>query len=139
MRIQIKIGDLKWLREWIFLILRQHPPRNMFFYRIVHNKGTDLLSTSLAWPAVAGWSKAETFSQLSSIYFAQPCSGHYLGFRLFRFHIFARKGVISAESNMQVLAPQELNQPIDHQPTCSAASAASQQLTVRSWPAKTCL
>ena len=36
-------------------------------------KRTVLLSTSLAWPAVAGCSRAETFSQLSSISFAQPC------------------------------------------------------------------
>ena len=42
-------------------------------YRVVQKKGTVLLSTSLAWPAVAGCSWAETFSQLSSISFAQPC------------------------------------------------------------------
>ena len=42
-------------------------------YRLVQKKGTVLVSTSLAWPAVAGCSRAETFSQLSSIYFAQPC------------------------------------------------------------------
>ena len=36
-------------------------------------KGTVMLSTSLAWPAVAGCSRAETFSQLSSNSFAQPC------------------------------------------------------------------
>ena len=41
-------------------------------YRLVQKKGTVLLSTSLAWPAVAGCSRAETFSQLSSISFAQP-------------------------------------------------------------------
>ena len=39
----------------------------------MQKKGTVLLSTSLAWPAVAGCSQAETFSQLSSISFAQPC------------------------------------------------------------------
>ena len=33
-----------------------------------------LLSISLAWPAVAGCSRAETFSQLSPISFAQPCT-----------------------------------------------------------------
>ena len=33
-----------------------------------------MLSTSLAWPAVAGCSRAETFSQLSSISFTQPCT-----------------------------------------------------------------
>ena len=43
-------------------------------YRVVQKKGTVLLSTSLAWPAVAGCSRAETFSQLSSISFAQPCT-----------------------------------------------------------------
>ena len=42
-------------------------------YRVVQKKGTVLLSNSLAWPAVAGCSWAETFSQLSSISFAQPC------------------------------------------------------------------
>ena len=42
-------------------------------YRLVQKKGTVLLSTSLAWPAVAGCSRAETFSQLSSFSFAQPC------------------------------------------------------------------
>ena len=42
-------------------------------YRLVQKKGTVLLSTSLAWPAVAGCSRAETLSQLSSISFAQPC------------------------------------------------------------------
>ena len=42
-------------------------------YRLVQKKGTVLLSTSLAWPAVAGCSRAEAFSQLSSISFAQPC------------------------------------------------------------------
>ena len=36
-------------------------------------KGTVLLSTSLAWPALAGCTQAETFSQLSAISFAQPC------------------------------------------------------------------
>ena len=43
-------------------------------YRVVQKKGTVLLSTSLAWPAVAGCSWAETFSQLSAISFAQPCT-----------------------------------------------------------------
>ena len=33
-----------------------------------------LLRTSLAWPAVAGYSRAETFSQLSAISFARPCT-----------------------------------------------------------------
>ena len=33
-----------------------------------------LLSNSLAWPAVAGCSRAETFSQLSSNKFAPLCS-----------------------------------------------------------------
>ena len=42
-------------------------------YRVVLKKGTVLLSTSLAWPAVAGCSQAEAVSQLSSISFAQPC------------------------------------------------------------------
>ena len=39
----------------------------------MQKNGTALLSTSLAWPAVAGCSRAETFSQLSAISFAQPC------------------------------------------------------------------
>ena len=43
-------------------------------YRVVQKKGTVLLSTSLAWLAVAGCCRAETFSQLSSISFAQPCT-----------------------------------------------------------------
>ena len=43
-------------------------------YRVVLKIGTGLLSTSLVWPAVAGCSQAETFSQLSSISFAQPCT-----------------------------------------------------------------
>ena len=43
-------------------------------YRLVQKKKTVLLSTSLAWPAVAGCSRAETFSQLSSLSFAQPCT-----------------------------------------------------------------
>ena len=42
-------------------------------YRVVQKKGTVLLSNSLAWPAVAGCSRAKTFSQLSPISFAQPC------------------------------------------------------------------
>ena len=46
---------------------------NPYLHRLVQKKGTVLLSTSLAWPAVAGCSRAETFSQLSSISFAQPC------------------------------------------------------------------
>ena len=40
-------------------------------------KGSVLLSTSLAWLAVAGCSRAETSSQLSSISFAQPCILHF--------------------------------------------------------------
>ena len=40
----------------------------------MQKKRTVLLSTSLAWPALAGCSRAETFSQLSAISFAQPCS-----------------------------------------------------------------
>ena len=42
-------------------------------YRVVQKKGTVLLSTSLAWPAVAGCNWAETFSQLDSISVTQPC------------------------------------------------------------------
>ena len=45
----------------------------LLLYRLVQKKGTVLLSTSLAWPAVGGCSRAETFSQLSSLSFAQPC------------------------------------------------------------------
>ena len=52
---------------------RERPVRTSY-YRVVQKKRTVLLSTSLAWPAVAGCSRAETFSQLSSISFAQPCS-----------------------------------------------------------------
>ena len=44
-------------------------------YRVVQKKGTVLLRTSLAWPAVVGCSWAETFSQLNSISFAQPNGG----------------------------------------------------------------
>ena len=44
-------------------------------YRVVQKKGTVLLSTSLAWPAVAGCSRAETLSQLSSNKFTPLCSG----------------------------------------------------------------
>ena len=43
-------------------------------YGLVQQKGTVLLSTSLAWPAVAGCSRAESFSQLSANSFAQPCT-----------------------------------------------------------------
>ena len=47
------------------------------FYRVVLKKGTVLLSTSLAWPAVAGCSRAETFSQLSAISLLDPVrDGH---------------------------------------------------------------
>ena len=42
-------------------------------YRVVQRKRTVLLGTSLTQPAVAGCSRAETFSQLSAISFAQPC------------------------------------------------------------------
>ena len=52
--------------------------RNIHFkdslYRLVQKKRTVLLITSLAWPAVAGCSRAETFSQLSAISFAWPCT-----------------------------------------------------------------
>ena len=50
------------------------PGRYVRMYRVVQKKGTVLPSTSLSWPAVAGCSRAETFSQLSSISFAQPCN-----------------------------------------------------------------
>ena len=43
-------------------------------YRLVQKKGTVLISTSLVWPVVAGCRWAETFSQLSSISFPQPCN-----------------------------------------------------------------
>ena len=46
--------------------------KEMYTYRLVQKKGTVLLSTSLAWPAGAGCSRAETFSQLSSIFFLNP-------------------------------------------------------------------
>ena len=46
---------------------------------LCRKKGTVLLSTSLAWPAVAGCSRAETFSQHSPISFAQPCNLQSLG------------------------------------------------------------
>ena len=48
------------------------------YYRLVPKKGTVLLSTSMTWPAVAGCSRAETFSQLSSLSFAQPCTSSVL-------------------------------------------------------------
>ena len=47
---------------------------NLLHYRLVQKKGTVLPSTCLAWPVVAGCSRAETFSPLSAISFAQPCS-----------------------------------------------------------------
>ena len=53
-------------------------------YRLVQKKDTVLLSTSLAWPAVAGCSRAETFSQLSAISFAQPCIKFHLERNLVR-------------------------------------------------------
>ena len=40
----------------------------------MQKKGTVLLSTSLAWPAVAGCSRAEAFSQLSSNKFTPLCT-----------------------------------------------------------------
>ena len=46
---------------------------SLSLYRLVQKKGTVLQSTRLAWPAVAGCSRADTFSQLSAISFAQPC------------------------------------------------------------------
>ena len=48
-------------------------------YRVVQKKGTVLLSISLAWPAVAGCSWAETFSQLSFITFGLPSTWPQLG------------------------------------------------------------
>ena len=42
-------------------------------YRLVQKKRNVLLSTSLAWPAVAGSRRAETFSQLSSNKFTPHC------------------------------------------------------------------
>ena len=48
--------------------------RQTRMYRLVQKKETVLLITSLAWPAVAGCSRAETFSQLTSIFF---CSTLY--------------------------------------------------------------
>ena len=45
--------------------------------QLLQKKGTVLLSTSLAWPAVAGCSRAETFLQLSSSSFAQPCTCYW--------------------------------------------------------------
>ena len=56
-------------------------------YRVVQKKGTVLLSNSLAWPAVAGCSRAKTFSQLSAIYFAQPCSLVFNGRQLFQLFV----------------------------------------------------
>ena len=66
-------------------------------YRLVQKKGTVLLSTSLAWLAVAGCSRAETFTQLSSISFAQPCTSRLLTFILskkpiFLLFVFSPKG-----------------------------------------------
>ena len=42
----------------------------------MRKKVTVLLSTSLAWPAWAGCSRAELFSQPGTIFFAQPCTVH---------------------------------------------------------------
>ena len=49
--------------------------------RVVQKKGTVMQSISLAGQAVAGCSRAETFSQHSSISFAQPCTV-FLGYRI---------------------------------------------------------
>ena len=51
-------------------------PEHEHCTELCRKKGTVLLSTSLAWPAVAGCSQAETFSQLSTFSFAQPCTLH---------------------------------------------------------------
>ena len=59
---QIQVNKTQYTRTWDAL------------YRLVQKKGTVLLSTSLAWPAVAGCSRAVTFSQLSAISFPQPCT-----------------------------------------------------------------
>ena len=48
----------------------------------MQKKVTDLLSTSLAWLAMAGCSWAETFSQLSSISFARPCRDDQVAHKL---------------------------------------------------------
>ena len=58
------------VEDRFFFVKEVKVPR---LYSLVQKKGTVLLSTSLAWPAVAGCSWAETFSQLSAISFAQPC------------------------------------------------------------------
>ena len=52
----------------------RRPDHYCIYVEAFAEKRTVLLSTSLAWPAVAGCSRAETFSQLSSISFAQPCN-----------------------------------------------------------------
>ena len=71
-RLTGTIADLReegrgWLQKACMLI-------TFCTYRLLQEKGTVLPSTSLALPAVAGCSRAETFSQLSAIYFAQPCT-----------------------------------------------------------------
>ena len=62
------LGSMRALDDALSLSL------SLSLYRLVQKKGTVLLSTRLAWPAVAGCSRADTFSQLSPISFAQPCT-----------------------------------------------------------------
>ena len=71
--IHLKTCSAKcWVREDYFLEVTTE---------LCRKKELFLLSTSLAWPAVAGCSRAETFSQLSSITFSLPCSLYWIYMR----------------------------------------------------------
>ena len=79
--IQLKLQG-SW-KVWILDFVSPRPVLLWLLGRVPWNlvqacaeKKTVLLSTSLVWPAVAGCTWAETFSQLSSIYFAQPCTSY---------------------------------------------------------------
>ena len=73
-KLGLTMDTLFWEKQEADSICQHHILNMYHVYRVVQKKGTVLLSTSLAWPAVAGCSRAETFTQLSSIYFAQPCN-----------------------------------------------------------------
>ena len=76
--VQIKLNGLReakvWSQQHFLQLLGIFRVIIIVIYRLVQKKRTVLLSSNLAWPAVAGCSWAETFSQLSSISFAQPCN-----------------------------------------------------------------
>ena len=71
-------------------------------YRVVQKKGNVMLSISLAGPAVAGCSRAETFSQLSAISFAQPCTVY--NFKFSGVNFWGRKCVKTAQFQFRFTA-----------------------------------